>query len=477
MLEIGGMVDDLVEIFEKGIDAPPHPIQNVSPTKTKTDGFVYWHGSDGQKYGYNEEITGIKEKYSGNSSLKLTAAYEVHIDYYDEEGATDIPGTQYGVDEGSGYTTNISTTIPKKQVGDVLYEFVGWSKEQDSIIVDFEPGEEITIRENTTLYPIWAKVVDLSSIIWRTNVGNSVYNLDIMSTENEEMSEIEQSSKTIYTYKTNEKFYIMRGISGNTGTTDKPEINQVYNKLKNKYGRFSLVNAFVIENKGKKVSMYGNGDKTAKNAIWYKKNSTEVFREIKFDYDIEFGDSFISAGVFLAKEKSDGKLEGILVSFNNDDPRYKQAKAMTWYNHNNQRKYGSIWNFKYDANNETSFNLNSDVTLKESLDIPRNGSITITINDNKMSVKCGENELIGNIDVGSVDSFGFFSNHFNHNCEQIGSFVLDRIQIKMIGEEQFKKKGYIIIPFNPKPKLENLFQVSVLLCLNIEIQTKVVYNI
>jgi len=430
----GVQVGEFSLITEK-FDDIPVTIKG-SAYRDETDEFVYWYGQ------YKENgVTKTVEFHSGNiydinASLDLTASYKVHIEYYDEEeGVTNVPERQEGIDTGSGYTTNVSTIIPEKQIGDTIYEFVGWSKEQSSKRVDYEPGAEITIYKNTILYPVWAKVVDLASITWRTNVGYEVYDLDIMSTENEEMSKIEQSSKTIYTYKTNEKFYIMRGVSGKTDSTNNAEINQVYNKFKNKYGKFSLVNAFVIENQGKKVSMYGNRDKTAKNAIWYKKNSTEIFREIKFDYDIEFGDSFISAGVFLANEESDGKLDGILVSFNNDDPIYKQPKAMTWYEYKNQKKYGSIWDFKYDAGNETSFNLDSDLELRESLDIPRAESITITINDNKMSIKCGEDELIGNIDIGSVDSFGFFSNHFSHGCNRIGDFVLDNIQIKMIGEE------------------------------------------
>lgn len=181
-------------------------------------------------------------------------------------------------------------------------------------------------------------------------------------------------------------------------------------------------------NDGKDVVMVGNRTNAGKNAIWIipEGNQKQTFH---FGYDIDYGDSFNAAGMLLrVRENADGTLEGYMLSFNN------RGAFATGAN-------GSLWHFKYDKVNSVAFRQNTDITLISNITIAKSGNLNVYVDDTCIKVSGGglAEEYTYTFPAGETygDGYGFFSDHYSHNCDKKGHFNLTNINLQVETVKKF----------------------------------------
>ena len=121
----------------------------VSVSAKDDTGHTYEVKVDFEEKGYNPETD---ELYTPDLNITLdTTRYKISfIDLNQEGKATDMPDVIYTYPDQT--TTNIPDQTPKK---DGLI-FLGWSKNQSALTVDYKPGDNITAAEDEQLYAVWA---------------------------------------------------------------------------------------------------------------------------------------------------------------------------------------------------------------------------------------------------------------------------------------------------------------------------------
>lgn len=121
----------------------------VSVSAKDDTGHIYKVKADFEEKGYNPETD---ELYTPDLNITLdTTRYKISfIDLNQEGKATDMPDAIYTYPDQT--TTNIPGQTPKK---DGLI-FLGWSKDQSALTMDYKPGDNITAAEDEQLYAVWA---------------------------------------------------------------------------------------------------------------------------------------------------------------------------------------------------------------------------------------------------------------------------------------------------------------------------------
>jgi len=162
--------------------------------KVNTEGFVYWAGSDGNKYRssdttqdnynysddsdsgtYGYDSDEIKDVYNQNESLTLTATYKVKIDYISNESDThNMPGSTYGTTDRNITITNTIPTLTGRI-------FKGWSESLSAGTRVYTSEESISINENKTLYAIWEEIPYVT-LNYNANTTDTVGNMPMMQT-------------------------------------------------------------------------------------------------------------------------------------------------------------------------------------------------------------------------------------------------------------------------------------------------------
>jgi len=201
------------------------------------------------------------------------------------------------------------------------------------------------------------------------------------------------------------------------------------------------------KNEGDRVQMRGNRSNPGKGAAWVEwegKDNWLRLTSIEFDYNIEQGDSFLTAGLMLNVNMSDNdRLKGYILSFNFDKQRFNQM-------HNfNISNTGSIFKFTYKkaANSNVIENLTEISDFDAGL-VGGNfgsysrggryqGKVKIEIESSKYIITImNPNGTVRNtITIDEEPSnmypnnFGFFSEHYSHGCDEIGYFELYNIRI------------------------------------------------
>ena len=232
-------------------------------------------------------------------------------------------------------------------------------------------------------------------------------------------------------------------------------------------GSITYSNPVTIENNGKTVQMQGNYNCAGSNLIYYIPEEKQQ-QSFCFNYDIDFGDSFNSAGLLIGVKKVDNTLQGYMISFNHDGwhPSIYQCKPeFSWFTECGD-KTGAIWKFSFPILEYNSFNemieLNSDKwhngdysygiqkTLVQVFDLPNystptflqnahsSGIMQITSTPNQIIILCegvsnedsSEAEYFNTtIDISPDDElgngFGFFSTHYIHGCNRYGKFEIN----------------------------------------------------
>lgn len=188
------------------------------------------------------------------------------------------------------------------------------------------------------------------------------------------------------------------------------------------------IGSFQITNQGQNIVMKGNRRYPGKNAIWIIPEK-EQEQEIQFDYSVDFGDSFNAAGMLLRVKQEGNTLTGYMLSLN------KSGKD--WYK-TAGKKYGAIWKFNYKIGNNTA---NMTKTFVKGLDINTSGTLNIKSTDTEIIISGGglKSPINYTMDTEYGYGFGFFSDHYSHNCSKIGAFTLGNIHLTTTTVKKFKE--------------------------------------
>ena len=178
------------------------------------------------------------------------------------------------------------------------------------------------------------------------------------------------------------------------------------------------VGSIDIQNDGKDVYMEGNPTNAGKNAIWIIPDE-ETEQKFTFDYDIDFGDNYNAAGMLLKVKEYSDRLEGYMLSFNKQNQTWTTLAGGA---------SGAIWKFTYRLNDNRS---NITKTLVLPLDIDNSGTMTVEVTDDAIIISGAglSSTVTYEIDEEFGIGFGFFSDHYSHNCSRIGHFELENINL------------------------------------------------
>lgn len=190
----------------------------------------------------------------------------------------------------------------------------------------------------------------------------------------------------------------------------------------------SSIGSIEITNHGQNIVMKGNKKNPGKNAIWMIPEK-EQEQEIQFDYSVDFGDSFNAAGMLLRVKQTGDTLTGYMLSLNKSNK--------TWYS-TAGKKYGAIWKFTYKIGTNTT---NMTKTFVQGLDINTTGTLNIKSTDMEIIISGGglKAPVKYTMDTEYGYGFGFFSDHYSHNCSRIGAFTLGNIKLKTTTVKKFKE--------------------------------------
>ena len=108
---------------------------------------------------------------------------------------------------------------------------------------------------------------------------------------------------------TNKSIIAGRDIAKNKATVELDKIDwKKY--MDNSVGKIT------IEDNGKTVEMTGNTSIAGKNAIYYIPDSQQI-QTFSFEFDLDFGHSFLAAGIMLKVSEIDDTLQGYMLCFAN----------------------------------------------------------------------------------------------------------------------------------------------------------------
>ena len=196
-----------------------------------------------------------------------------------------------------------------------------------------------------------------------------------------------------------------------------------------------------ITNSGKDILMIGNTKNAGKNAIWIIPEN-DMEQEFTFNYSIDFGDSFNAAGMLLRVQKVGNYIEGYLLSFNFPNESTNKLRG-TWYKATGEkgdRANGALWKFSYRINdNSTPFSVGTDAILVKKLNINKSGTLNIKVSDTEIKIAGGGVNTTYTFPQGKSygTGYGFFSDHFSHNCSSKGEFSLRNINLKTTSVKKF----------------------------------------
>lgn len=219
-----------------------------------------------------------------------------------------------------------------------------------------------------------------------------------------------------------------------------------YNRGTTKFNVDGIGN-LAISNEGNTVCMLGNQVLAGKNAI-YTMPKEDAEQKFSYEYEIAFGDSFNAGGILLRIERFNDTLVGYMISINNS----------LWQKYTGGYT-GAIWKFEFQkGTNKIPFTTQnipgSKIQFIKGLNIANSGTLNITANSKYITVSGGDlsepvtvqiyyeedidndgkKEVIENKGVG----YGFFSDHYEHNCEKIGKFEINNVLITEKSKSYFK---------------------------------------
>ena len=385
----------------------------------------YYEALAREKYKQYEDIkTGIIITYDAN----LTSKFENGTLINHIISVTNVNPDTYFINYGGNHTiineeptAQTDIKIRTTDTSGVGLQFVGWTTNKNGTGRVYKAGDQlINIMTSTTLYAQWQ--VSVGTYEWKKdNLWKSSYG----STELFDPNNYVDSGRG-----GGQKFF----APGGTLTY----IND---------GSISF-----IDIGDDSVRMTGNSVNNGKGAAWstfdskkwqYIDSNAQEFNVningFSFGYNIEYGDSFNAAGLIFnlvdsnPTDEHSGTLTGLMLSLNGSQSSAANSKFYS----GSSRSNAAIWSFRYEKgkNNENV----EKIELISPLNIPKSGNIMIKVNNNND----GYDISYGNAQIASINaetisskgltfnpnSFGFFSDHYSHNCPGIGTFELSNISI------------------------------------------------
>ena len=123
---------------------------------------------------YNTHIYAY-DKYGNSSTVSINSievpttpdvSEETYTLTYDANGGEDAPEKETGEQDN---TLKISEDTPIRRG----YEFIGWSMDKDAKTAEYQAGDEIKLKEDTTLYAVWEKIAEAGTcgknLSWEIN--------------------------------------------------------------------------------------------------------------------------------------------------------------------------------------------------------------------------------------------------------------------------------------------------------------------
>jgi hypothetical protein len=192
---------------------------------------------------------------------------------------------------------------------------------------------------------------------------------------------------------------------------------------------YSHVGSIYFQNNGTKIQMYGNTTYPGFNKIYTANNNDPDIKEqsMSFSYNLNYGDSFDGAGVLININVTNGVLNGYALMFRPNG--YAQLYKLTnWYS-------GDEIIQTYNGGP-----VNPKASLIGTVYMGNSGSYTLKMEKDKLTV------IKNGSPVGTINlpqhfgwGFGFFSDHYSHNCSLIGQFSLDNISLNITKAKDYKE--------------------------------------
>lgn len=179
----------------------------------------------------------------------------------------------------------------------------------------------------------------------------------------------------------------------------------------------SSIGSLTIDGTGKNINFKGNQSNAGSNAIWYVPTQGSE-QKFTFTYNLNFGDSFNSAGFLLRVKDS--------------NPSSSTSGTITGYAMVLGYRVSSGI-YKFSRPKQTSGNIS--FTQVQALGIPQNGTITVTATQTyievegpsftKTRVSLDDSYVLSSCGAG----YGFYSDHYSHNCSNIGNFDIQNLTL------------------------------------------------
>ena len=197
-------------------------------------------------------------------------------------------------------------------------------------------------------------------------------------------------------------------------------------------GKISFVND------GRDVSMIGNWTLPGKNAVWYIPEHGYKF-DLNFDYNINYGDSFNCAGLLLKVARNNNTLTGYMLTFNNRNTCTTSGTT------------AAIWKFNWEIGTNSSniiFSKSSgkpgknQAFLIKSLALDIAGNLNVHVAGKNIEISGGGlKEMVSVVCEKTYlgSGLGFFSDHYSHGCDLIGSFILKNINLDSVVSKSYSQ--------------------------------------
>lgn len=406
---------------------------------------------------YNDEILKILVSY-GDPLNNLSHPLGTNVSF---------DGEKYFI-LGKGDNHKVQDNIPTtKYVEDgIEYEavFKGWTTNKNNLTtVEYPAGSTIlNLKHSITLYPVWD--ITEYSLIYDSNLGegDTISGMPDPTYVKQSVNDTIKISNALPIKKTADGAeYICLGWSKvkNSNIVDYTE-GDIFDEYKVSFQRSyrlyavwgeyatitnfawnsdrdtSVTNTFNLNNNN--IQIQGNKRNAGKSAVWINNTneSNYYYMQLSVNYSLQFGDSFNAAGILLGVDDSNSNyLNAYAISFNN-----------TWRSAAGGNS-GGIWNYRYRRNSnyttistlsENSTLVDNSAVLLKGMTIDQNGTMIITVRNRSdgrknVSIQQGANKYEFIMDSGY--KFGFFSDHYSHNCSQRGWFELTNISMK-VGENK-----------------------------------------
>ena len=114
---------------------------------------------------YGPDVT-AGMKITQEQADAMLESEEIYTLTYDANGGDDAPEKETGEQDN---TLKISEDTPIRRG----YEFIGWSTDKDAKTAEYQAGDEIKLKEDTTLYAVWEKIAEAGTcgknLSWEIN--------------------------------------------------------------------------------------------------------------------------------------------------------------------------------------------------------------------------------------------------------------------------------------------------------------------